>query len=223
MITANFIHRTFRIRCGRSIGTAFTIDVNARQYLVTAHHVVHAFESIKGIEYFGYGAWNAVAAELVGHGNGGIDVSVLAMEKLLTPPGLPVLASSEGLTYGQDMYFLGFPYDILGNVVFDTEGFHLPFVKRATMSCFAGDMYFLDGHNNPGFSGGPVLFGPIGKTPTNIAGIISGYKAVPEPVFDQDRSTEFIVKQNTGIIVTYKIEKALELIQEKPIGVKLHS
>src|SRR5712691_1662146 len=44
LITANFIHRTFRIRCGPSIGTAFTVDIDGRQYLVTARHVIAQFD-----------------------------------------------------------------------------------------------------------------------------------------------------------------------------------
>jgi hypothetical protein len=218
MITANFIHRTLRIRCGESVGTAFTIDVDSRQYLVTARHVVQAFNSGVGLELFGNGTWTTADTQLVSHGPDQVDVSVFAPSKPLSPPGLAVQASSAGLAYGQEVFFLGFPYDLLGNVVFDPEGYHLPFVKRATISCFAGNVYFLDGHNNPGFSAGPVLFGPVGAPPTNVAAVISGYKSVQEPVYHQDDATPLSFKYNTGIMVAYKIETALALIEESPIG-----
>lgn len=221
MITANFIHRIFRIRCEDSFGTAFTIDVDGRQYLVTARHVVQAFPFTSGLQIFGKGEWNTTEMRLVGHGNGEIDVSVFASTKPLTPASLPIVASSDGLTYGQEVFFLGFPYGILGNVVLTEHAYHLPMVKRATMSLFAGEMYLLDGHNNPGFSGGPVLFGQPGKSPTNIGAVVSGYKSVREPVYQGSNKTNLSYGYNTGIIVSYKIEAALELIRTNPIGPRL--
>ncbi len=221
MITANFIHRTFRIRCGDSVGTAFTIDANGREYLVTARHVVQSFDPSVGIALFGNNAWTIVPAQLVGHAVGPTDVSVLAAENPLVAPNLPVVTSSKGLTYGQEVFFLGFPYDILGNVTFTEQGFHLPLVKRATMSCFAGDVYLLDGHNNRGFSGGPVLFAPHAGPPTNIGAIVSGYKSVQEPIYLEANPTDLSFTYNTGIIVSYRIEVALALIQQNPIGAVL--
>lgn len=218
MITANFIHRTFRICYENSIGTAFTIDVDGRQYLVTARHVVPNLGESDNIDVFGNATWTPIPVQLVGHGPGDIDVSVLAPRVALTPPGLPIQVSSGGLVYGQEVYFLGFPYDFLGNVVFIDEGYPLPFVKRAIVSCFDKDVYLLDGHNNPGFSGGPVIFGHPGTSPTNVAAVISGYKFVPEPILKDEAKTGLTYKYNTGIIVSYKIEHALSLISAQPIG-----
>lgn len=107
-----------------------------------------------GIEVFGNDGWIPVPTQLVGHGADDIDVSVLAPSSALSPRGLPIQVSSDGLAYGQEVFFLGFPYHFLGNVSFTDDGYPLPFVKRATFSCFATRGYLLDGHNNPGFSGG---------------------------------------------------------------------
>ena len=65
-------------------------------------------------------------------------MSVLAPTEHLTPArSLPLPASSEGLTYGQEAYFLGFPYGIGDN--FLRETCHpLPFVKRLTVSTLFG-------------------------------------------------------------------------------------
>ena len=93
MITANFIHRTFRIKCGKSVGTGFTVDVDGKQYLVTAKHVVAGFGSATGLEVFENGVWVAISASLVAHGGDGVDVSVLAPAVAMSPPGLPVVAS----------------------------------------------------------------------------------------------------------------------------------
>lgn len=154
----------------------------------------------------------------MGHAPGQIDISVLAPAVQLTPPNLPVMVSSDGMAYGQELYFLGFPYNFLGNVIFTDAGYPLPFAKRATVSCFDENVYLLDGHNNPGFSGGPVVFSPHGGVITSVAAVISGYKFVQEPVFLGQDETELSIKYNTGIIVSYKIENAVALVKANPIG-----
>jgi S1-C subfamily serine protease len=219
LITANFVHRTFRIKCGQSAGTGFALDVDGRQYLVTAKHVVEGFSPpAVPLDVFGNQVWTQVSAHLVAHGPTGIDVSVLAPDPPLSPPGLPVVASSDGCAYGQDVYFLGFPYGALSGVVFGQSGHPLPLVKKAILSSFAGNLYLLDGHNNPGFSGGPVVFGRGGSLPNAVAAVISGYRFSPEPVLLNDTDTGLTYRYNTGIIYSYKIETALELIRSNPIG-----
>jgi Trypsin-like peptidase domain len=220
VITANFIHRTFRICCGRATGTAFTIDVDGREYLVTARHVLAVQSRVTEINVFSGDGWMPVPVQLVGHGAGDIDISVLATDRLLTPPGLPVQTSSDGAVYGQEMYFLGFPYQILGTMRFTERQFPLPFVKRAILSCLDGDKYFLDGHNNPGFSGGPVVFAPQpASIPTNIAAVISGYLNESQPVLAAGVETGLTYNHNTGIIVSYDIKHAISLARAHPIGI----
>lgn len=218
MITANFIHRTFRIKCGRSVGTGFTVDVDGKQYLITARHVVESFGPTTGLEVFGNGVWAGVPARLVAHGSDGVDVSVLAPVAAMSPPGLPVVASSDGVAYGQDVYFLGFPYGVLSQVIFGDAGHPLPLAKKAVLSSFAGEVYLLDGHNNPGFSGGPVVFGRDGTIPNSVAAVVSGYRFSPEPVFLDQAETALTYRENTGIIISYKIEAALGMIRANPIG-----
>jgi hypothetical protein len=221
MITANFIHRTFRIKCGNSVGTGFTIDVDNKQYLVTAKHVVKGFGSAVGLEVFGNEIWSPVPATLVAHYSGDVDISVLAPVKPLSPPDLPITASSDGMMYGQDVYFLGFPYGVLSQVIFGDDGNPLPLVKKAVFSSFAGNAYLLDGHNNPGFSGAPVIFSRNEGPPTCVGAVISGYRFSPEPVFFDEAATTITYRENTGIIISYKIELALDLIRGNPIGAVL--
>ena len=74
---------------------------------------------------------------------------------------------------------------------------------------------FLDGHNNPGFSGGPVCFKKAGDKLFTIAGVISGYRYSQMPVLDKDnKKTEYYIKENTGIINAADISFAVIIAKE---------
>jgi S1-C subfamily serine protease len=222
LITANVIHRVFRIKYGQQTGTAFSIDVDGRQYLVTAKHLVAQLLGKDHVEIFANGNWGKLAVELVGHAVDA-DTSVLATDRRLTPSGLPLEPTSNGLLYSQEVFFLGFPYDILPAYVFEGEGYPPPLVKKAIVLSFVNrNVFLLDGHNNPGFSGGPVIFTVPGRTDLKIAGIVSGYRYVNEPIFAGDQKTPLVYQYNTGIIVAYFIHHATALIRKNPIGFKLY-
>ena len=119
MITANVIHRVFYIKWGTDAGTAFTIDVGGRQYLVTARHVVQGLQAKAEIDLFSNGDWETLPVHLIGHGSKDTDISVLAPSRRLTPADLPMepMTKGKGLIYGQDVHFLGFPYGSLSRYI----------------------------------------------------------------------------------------------------------
>ena len=211
MITSNVIHRVFRIRLGDAEGTAFSIDVDQRQYLVTARHIAQVIQGAAKVGLFGNGVRGDYGAQLVGHASGDTDVSVLSPDKELTPPALRLPATSAGLVYGQDVFFLGFPYGYVGKYVIGPEGFPLPFVKKAVVSLFDDTKYLLDGHNNPGFSGGPIVFHEAGTMVYKVAAVVSGFQATAEPVYAGDRRTPLTYSYNTGIIVAHRIRGRVRL------------
>jgi hypothetical protein len=127
-------------------------------------------------------------------------------------------ATSRGLIYGQDVYFLGFPYGFLGRHSFGRSGYPLPFVKKAVVSLFDGTTYLLDGHNNPGFSGGPVVWKAPHSQEFNAGAVVSGYRCVDEPVYGGTGATPLTYRYNTGIIVSHGVEAVLSLIAARPIG-----
>jgi hypothetical protein len=218
VITSNVIHRVFRLRYGEDEGTGFVVTVDAREYLITAKHVVEDIFAADCVAVFANGAWRELRVALVGHAPAGVDVSVLAADTRLAPPNLPLQATSDGLTYGQDVYFLGFPYGFCGRYIFGPDGYPLPFVKKGTVSLFDFPAFYLDGHNNPGFSGGPVVFAETTDGRSKVAGVISGYKAVSESVYEGERKTGLSYSYNTGIVTAYKIESAVALISANTIG-----
>jgi Trypsin-like peptidase domain len=206
---------------GTDSGTAFTIDVDGRRYLVTAKHIAGHLKGTCQILIFRNGNWSPLTITVIGHAPNDIDISVLTASEPLTPPDLPLAASADGLAYGQEAYFLGFPYNILTKYIFSPGDFPLPFVKRATVSVFDGAAFLLDGHNNPGFSGGPVVFKRPNQQQFQVAAVISSFKATEEPVFDQDKKTSLTYLYNTGIIVAYQIGHATSVINDNPSGLLL--
>ncbi len=224
MITCNAIQRTFHIKIGQSAGTCFTIDIDNKQYIVTAKHVVSNFIGTSNIEIFHEKQWKTIEVNVVGHCEGEIDISVLATNIQISPT-FPLEATSAGLTYGQDVYFLGFPYGMTGEMGPINRNFPLPFAKKAIISSMSfenkTEICFLDGHNNPGFSGGPVIFKKPNSMEYKVCSVVSGYRYEEEPIYQNGKPIPFELRANTGIVITYGVKHAVDLIEANPIGFEL--
>ena len=234
MITDKVVCRTFHIKFGNGQGTAFAIDREGKQYLITARHVVEDISSEEMIKVFHDKQWTTLHVRKVGFGAEEIDVAVLTCQIQLTPPHVQLEASLEGLALGQTVYFLGFPYGQDGGLESLNRDFPVPFVKAGAYSVAYTDespMMFIDAHNNPGFSGGPVVFVPIGRPPDEfrVAGVISGYQQSPKPVVDESGNPIVdahgkpfgYVQENSGIVLAYSIKQATDIIDMNPIGFEL--
>lgn len=219
MITLNVISRTYHLKFGSVTGTCFTIDIEGRQYFVTAKHVVENLKSGDEIELFYKNTWLKTNAILIGHSTIS-DVSVFAIDFYIFAH--PLTPSAGGMSYGQDLYFLGFPYGISAEIGVLNRDFPLPLVKKGIFSAIffeqPGKMFLIDGHNNPGFSGGPVVFKHSETNEFNVAGVISAYRYELEPAYINDSPTEIKTRLNTGIIIAYSISNALDLVKENPSG-----
>ncbi len=241
MITSNVIQRTFQLRTSCATFTGFTIDVSGRQYLCTAKHCLlsdASSENFQHIEVFHNEKWKPLKVRLVGFGSEDTDVCVLTSEQRLSPSH-PLEPTTAGIAYGQDVYFLGFPYE-MRFVVKVNNGFPVPFVKQATLSALSSPyekqrILYLDGHNNPGFSGGPVVFRKSGDLQSGfcVASVISGYREDKKYIVAGDKRgvmsidigdgkrKPLEVYLNTGIIISYDIYHAIDAIKKNPIGVKV--
>ena len=222
MITANVIQRVFQIRWGKSTGSCFTIDVDGKQYICTAKHVLDGLGSGK-VELHHDGKWKHVDVECVGYGSNDTDICVLS-SKIQLSPRLPLEPTAAGIVLGQEVFFLGFPYGIVTMMGDLNRQFPVPFVKKAILSAMPqGDqtMLLLDGHNNPGFSGGPVVFSEARKPRKSyrVASIVCGYRFEPESIVDKGGAEmPLIYRANTGIVISYDIRHALDAIHANPIG-----
>jgi hypothetical protein len=97
----------------------------------------------------------------------------------------------------------------------------MPFVKNCTVSALMREpqrVLILDGINNVGFSGGPVIFGTGAQL--KIAGVVSGYRAEPTEVIPSDPAVKpnATVNVNSGFFTAYDIFYAMDAIHKNPVG-----
>ena len=222
MILSNILYRTFFIKA-EQYGTAFTIEVEGAEYLVTARHLLDPNDSEPVIRIFRENAWLQVQTKVVGHGRGEIDISVLQLSFRLTDLEFIVVPSTDEIILGQDVYFLGFPYKMWGDVGDFMDDLPCPFAKKGTLSSISitkPQVLYVDAINNEGFSGGPLFFYPAGKpNELRIAGVVSKFRVEQEAVLDEKGNpTQMTVPYNTGFLVAYSIKHALDIIHPQSCG-----
>ena len=207
---------TYKIRVGGQEGTSFLLEQNSRRYLITAKHIgIHIADFV---DLAWENGWESVPVQVIGHSDD--DTTVLYCEddparKLYpkwSPP--PVLTD---LKLGEDVRFYGFPLGMSTSRGPSTTP--VPLVKGGIISGFYGterlgadSSFWIDGHNNPGFSGGPVV--SMRKDEFAVAGVISGYHSSVESVFglNEQESTIGTIHSNTGIIQAENINGAMRII-----------
>lgn len=227
-ITSNILQRTFRLKYGESTGTCFTIDVDGRQYVVTARHVVKDIEPNDAIFVWHDKAWKKLNTTIAWVPEAGDDIAILSPEIQLSPTH-PVTPSNAHLVLGQDVYFLGYPYGMSLELEPLNGKYPIPLVKKGIVSgCDVeknSSLFYIDGHNNPGFSGGPIVFHNLYSKSENpcIAGVISGYRVEYESLLHGDGATGLVSAHNTGIIVAYTILDGVKYITQNPSGFKLNN
>ena len=221
IVNANIMTRVLHLKVGDVIGTGFTIEVDGRQYLITAKHLTGE-RDIGEIE-ISWEQWRRTKVSVVGMGEGREDIAVLSAKGALTQ-SLPIEVGSGGITVGKSVRFLGFPLGIAMDFLMEQGSTRLPLTKGGILSGLKYEntvsWLLVDGHNNAGYSGGPVVFKPLGNGQElwKIAGVISGYRI--EDVDVRDAAGQMIgsAAGNSGILIATGIETALKLIASNPIG-----
>jgi hypothetical protein len=225
MITSNVFNRVFFIKAA-DYGTAFAIDYEDKQYLVTARHLL-SDEGHGSLKFFFGRKWVDLNVELIGVGGGDTDVAVFRVAEQLCTRDLPLEPTSDGIIVSQDVFFVGYPYKMWTDAGAALNGRPCPFVKKGILSSsFVGDdgvhRLYIDALNNEGFSGGPIVFQTPGTRDFKVAGVVSKFKIEFEKVIDPEGDhTEMTVAYNTGFLVGYDIARAIEIIKRKPNGLPL--
>jgi hypothetical protein len=197
-VTNAAIYRTFMIQTTVGRGTVFSIDVDGREYWITAKHLFTGVKTGPAGEFAPSTAianvltqpvnveqnqgqqWRTVKFRVIDPGKD-IDILVLVSNISLLSPIVSLNSDPGGIGLGLDCEFLGFPWGGGWKAKFDTgESAWLPYIKHCTVSASINEdlhIWILDGINNEGFSGGPVLFGT--GLNQKVFAVISGYYIEP--------------------------------------------
>lgn len=130
-ITANVLQRVFLIKCGNIYGTAFTIEVDNKQYLITVKHMIPKVKEEKvNIELFHDKKWKKLTANIINPEKSDVDILVLAPPIQLSHV-IPFEPSLGDVIISQDVFFLGFPYMLNFDAGEINRKFPLPLIKKA--------------------------------------------------------------------------------------------
>ncbi len=227
MITTNVFQRTFRIIHRNKVGTCFTIDVEGRQYIVTARHVMGWPEQNQsgaiGISYDGN--WVPLEISVAWVSTTASDIVFLAPTQQLSPTH-PLEATTGGIVLGQQMFFCGFSDLFPHHPEQVNNSYPLPLIRQGILSGISKEgedqVVVIDGHNVSGFSGGPVVFNTPDSADYRVAGVISGYRYEKKPIYFVGGESEYYYhKDNAGLVVAYSLNRGVEYVTEHPTGFEL--
>ena len=229
------LSNTYNIYGDKLTGTCFMVTKGGEQYFVTAAHLFessHRSGDDVSIQLVVQNELQSYHARIYYHPDRKVDIAVLRLAETITQSaaipdelskykdtiqkifrGSGFSTDSVFVSIGTETYFLGFPLGNLGTEVF---GIKYPLLKKAIISGLVKyngiDVLLLDGHNNLGFSGGPVVaYDEAGKQ-MRIVGVISGY--LPEPVNIKQKNSMASVEENSGIIVCYDRRYMAEIFKK---------
>lgn len=226
MVTNNIVTRVFHIMHDDQLGTCFSYDIEGKYYIITAKHL---FKGAKPdhVKIRHNNEWKNLGVSHLIFAADGIDIAIFTPHAPLDTFLTANLGLTQRLRLGGDVYFLGFPYGLSSTLTEDysakvrQNGYPFPFVKKAIISGW--DAYkhqlYLDGINNMGFSGGPVVH-MEGAIPT-ICGIISEYRTQTDNIVVDGKETLFEYKTNTGIIIANTATPIIDLIMKNPFGLDI--
>ena len=146
----------------------------------------------------------------------GPDVVVFSLgERKIVRDEMTLVPSADGVALSQEVFFLGYP--LTGTLPLMGR---LPAVRRGIVSQRANlngvTAWIIDGHNLPGFSGGPLVFADAGGLGSkwHVLGVVSAYwqhridVEVAGAVVQNNLG--LTVPTNAGLVIVYDIKHAID-------------
>ena len=226
------LRQTFKVRTEAGTGTAFSVEVDGRQYIVTAQHVVGSMAPDVLDMQTSSAGWRQVPVMAVGMAGPPVDVAVMATDSVLgSRSSVPVGVGT--VSYGQAVRFLGYPFGLDFTPIPGVRTAPLPFIKAGILSALrpvpneVGLLeLFVDAAGNPGFSGGPLVL-PRRSTAKgdsiawHIAGVVTSGVTHRVPLKDVSGAVVGFVKVDAGILRVTSIDAVTRMIRANPAGYPL--
>jgi S1-C subfamily serine protease len=216
-VPTDIMRHTLMIKSGNGFGTAFEISHHNHLYLVTARHVVPDIPTENAVVQYRVGnEWKDLQTKkTIFPLSADVDIAIFDLDQTSNEQFyVNPMEGESGPTFGQQVWFLGYPFGIESEL---TNKSTLPFLKRGIMSAvdsrnLGAVVFYIDGFNNPGFSGGPVIFFDFKSHEYKILSVVKGYinDTAKTIANKQQVDTSYLV--NSGIMISYSITNALEAI-----------
>jgi hypothetical protein len=219
-VPTEILNRTINIRAGNVSGSAFEIDRQGKVYLVTARHMVAGLpvtgaiiQVRKSEQWLDY-----KAVKIIFPKSDDVDIAVLATNETVPKPfEVAIAQGEEGPTMGQQVWFLGYPFEEA--LRSRTPNGDFPFIKRGLISAVDSTnldavLWYVDGFNNPGFSGGPIVYWDFKTHAYRIIGVVKGYRNDVANAVVNGVEVHTNVLVNSGILIGYSITHAIRAIDD---------
>jgi S1-C subfamily serine protease len=211
--------RTIFIKAGNMTGSAFSVAYEGKIYLVTAKHVVAGLPVRDAvIQIREAGTWKDYqTVRTIFPSSDAVDIAVFETnEKAKQSFRIVTWSSNDNIALGDRVWFFGYPWGIESHFV---GGKIAPFVKCGTLSAIdladsQSIVLYVDGFNNPGFSGGPIVEWDQSKRVYRIMGVVKGYREDSAKIVVNGQHVDTNLMVNSGILVGYSIEHAMKAIEE---------
>jgi S1-C subfamily serine protease len=219
-VPGEILGRTHMIRVGDTQGTGFGVEYKGKLYFVTARHVVAGLPDKDAVlEVMKAGTWQKVhTIKTFFPRSPDVDIAVFETdEKVPIHYEILMATGNDGATLGQQVWFLGYPWGLGSH---SANGIEIPFIKRGTMSAIDGSnpqapLIYIDGFNNPGFSGGPIVYWDFKAHAYRILGVVQGYKEEAAKMMVNGHLADTKLLVNSGILIGFNIKHVIEAIEGK--------
>ncbi|MDH5414823.1 MAG: serine protease [Nitrospirota bacterium] len=216
MVPSNILQRTFYIRYEIYLGTGFTFERNGIQYLATTSHTFPFTEDRQELDFsiMRNNDWQVIHSKIYKHTEKSVDIVALTLSQDISPRH-PINMGTNNLFLSQDAFFLGFPFGkFMEDTAYLNNGFPIPYVKKGIFSTIPFklknlELLYIDGINNPGFSGGPCVFIPHGQTVPSICGVVRGY--LPHEIEVKTPFGNYTFEENSGLVEVHSINHLNEI------------
>jgi hypothetical protein len=225
LVPGNMYSRTFCLRIGSEVAAGFVVEVGGGQYLITARHFIDGVPKPRVppatfVEVFRENGFVRLPFRRLGVEPASVDIAVLAIDGTSARTDKVALGWKH-VYLGEPVFFLGYVLGYSMEGVSINNGFPIALVKHGILASLGpvfpagrGKPFLVDALNTYGFSGGPVIRIEPDHT-ARVLGVVSGFVGVRDPVYlNQGGETELTVGANTGLMLAYSLDYALEAISK---------